>query len=324
MPTYSKDFTTEFHSLQRIYRVPRPPVDTDKGAASGKEATHRKMASAAVTFSALRPSPARRRLHLSDPPLLQRLKLSARLPRFPSSSSPALFRRTHLTGGTGTTHFLFTPKASVGSVEYAVEPGTGVKFPKALRVPGSSSSLSLLGTGYREKVFAIIGVKVYAAGFYAESSIRESLSDWKGQTAAELSEDSSFFSSMFEAPVEKSLDIVLVRDVDGKTFWNALDDVISPRIKNPTGDDESSALSTFRRTFQQRELKKETCICLTWVRPSRMLISISSAGSPTAVDAEILSSNINLALFDGFFGKNPVSSTLKASVTDGLKMMMIS
>ncbi|XP_042379251.1 fatty-acid-binding protein 3, chloroplastic-like isoform X1 [Zingiber officinale] len=161
------------------------------------------MASADVAFSVLRPSPAVRRLRLSDPPSLQRSKLSARLPRF-RSSSPALFRRTHLT------RFLFIPKASVGSAEYAVEPATGVKFPKALRVPGSSSSLALLGTGYREKVFAIIGVKVYAAGFYAESSIRDSLSDWKGRrTAAELSEDSSFFSSMFEG---KSLHVSLPSD----------------------------------------------------------------------------------------------------------------
>lgn len=64
---------------------------------------------------------------------------------------------------------------------------------------------------------------------------------------------------------------MLVRDVDGKTFWDALNDVISPRIKNPTGNDES-AISTFKNTFQGRNLKQGTLILLTWLEPSKMLV----------------------------------------------------
>lgn len=52
-----------------------------------------------------------------------------------------------------------------------------------------------------------------------------------------------------------------------------------------------------------------------------MQISISSSGFPSNVDAEIKSMNVNLALYDGFFGDNPVSPTLKASVADGLRML---
>lgn len=37
--------------------------------------------------------------------------------------------------------------AAVGSSEHVVEPGTNVKFPRELRVPGCSGSLILLGTG---------------------------------------------------------------------------------------------------------------------------------------------------------------------------------
>lgn len=74
--------------------------------------------------------------------------------------------------------------------------------------------------------------------------------------------------------MEKSLKIVLVRDVDGKTFWDAFDDAISPRIKAPTSIDES-ALSTFRSIFQGRVLKKGTFIFLTWLEPSKMLVSLN-------------------------------------------------
>lgn len=69
------------------------------------------------------------------------------------------------------------------------------------------------------------------------------------------------------------MQIVLVRDLDGKTFWDALDDAISPRIKSPTPVDES-ALSTFRSIFQGRPLKKGTFIFLTWLDPTKMLVSM--------------------------------------------------
>lgn len=74
------------------------------------------------------------------------------------------------------------------------------------------------------------------------------------------------------AQAEKSLQIVLVRDVDGKTFWDALDEAISPRIKSPSSDDKT-ALSTFREIFQNRPLNKGSVILLTWINPSKMLVS---------------------------------------------------
>lgn len=243
------------------------------------------------------------------------IQSSSQIPK--SSPSAKLHHPYHLSISSKRPLSILTPKASVGSVEYVVEPATNVKFPKEITVPGCSDSLVLLGTGYREKVFAIIGVKVYASGFYAKCSIRDILDSWKGKSADEVLEDSSLFSSILHAPLEKSLKIMLVRDVDGKTFWNALNDVISPRIKEPTAIDES-ALSTFRSTFQDRNLKQGTLIILSWVEPSKMLVSISSDGLPTNVDAEIMSMNVTSSLFDAFFGKSPVSPTLKASVANGI------
>lgn len=219
----------------------------------------------------------------------------------------------------------FSPKAaaasSVGSPEYAEEPATKVKFQTILSLPGCSSPLSLIGTGYREKVFAIIGVKVYAAGLYMNQSILSGLDAWKGQSSQKIQEDSSLFNSIFQARLEKVLQIVLLRDLDGKTFWDALDDAISPRIKVPAPADES-ALSTFRSIFQGRPLKKGTFIFLTWVDPTKMLVSVSSGGLPSAVDATIESMNVTLALFDVFFGSAPVSPSLKAAVSNGLATML--
>ncbi|KAK3011381.1 hypothetical protein RJ639_012451 [Escallonia herrerae] len=218
----------------------------------------------------------------------------------------------------------FSPKAaasSVGSAEYTEEPSTKVKFQTSLSLPGCSSALSLLGTGYREKVFAIIGVKVYAAGLYVNQAILSKLDAGKGRSATEIQEDSHLFDSIFQAPLEKSLDIVLVRDVDGKTFWDALDDAVSPRIKSPTPVDKS-ALSTFRSIFQGRPLKKGTSIFLTWLDPTKMLVSVSADGMPSGVDATIESTNVTWALYDVFFGGDPVSPSLKASVANGLATVL--
>ncbi|CAM8979008.1 unnamed protein product [Rhodiola kirilowii] len=211
--------------------------------------------------------------------------------------------------------------AAAGRSEYTEEPGTKVKFQTTISLPGCSSPLLLLGTGFREKVFAIIGVKVYAAGFYVNDSMLSKLTSWSGRSHTDIQNDAALFKSIYEDPLEKSLQIVLVRDVDGKTFWDALNDAISPRIKAQSSVDES-ALRTFRTTFEGRPLKKDTFIFLTWLEPSKMLISISPEGLPSAVDATIESRNVTAALFDVFLGDGPVSPTLKASVSNGLASML--
>lgn len=52
--------------------------------------------------------------------------------------------------------------------------------------------------GYREKVFAIIGIKVYAAALYANQSIFSKLDAWKSRSAVELQQDSSLVDAMFQ------------------------------------------------------------------------------------------------------------------------------
>lgn len=196
-----------------------------------------------------------------------------------------------------------------------------MKFLTSLSFPGCSDSLTLFGTGYREKVFAIIGVKVYASGLYLNQSIVNELNAWKGQSKDVIQGNSSLFKTIFQSPLEKLLQIVLVRDVDGKTFWDALSDAISPRIAKPTTADET-ALTTFRSVFQDRPLKKGNFIFLTWLNPTKLLVSVSSEGIPSTADATIESANVTYALFDVFLGDSPVSPSLKASVAQCLSKVL--
>ncbi|KAF8718698.1 hypothetical protein HU200_024999 [Digitaria exilis] len=201
---------------------------------------------------------------------------------------------------------------------FVTEGSTNVKFPRELTVPGYTGSLVILGTGYRDKFF----VKEYAAAFYMDYSLSIDTEQWKQKIGMESFDSNSVFDAIFKAQVVKSLSINLVRDVDGKTFVNALNDVIARQIKEPNVEEESS-LSTFQNIFLGRNLKQGTSIYLTWLEPSRMLISISENQDPCQVDAEIKSATVNYALYNGFFGNSPVSPSLRSSTSKLLEALLM-
>lgn len=154
-----------------------------------------------------------------------------------------------------------------------------------------------MAIGFREEKIAIISVKVYAAGLYVDAIITSYLVSWSGKLESHIEQDNPFFNAIFEALVEKSLQIVLVRDIDGETFWGALDEALSSRLKT-TGAAEQKALEIFRETFQGRSLKRGTIIYLNWLKPSILLVSISSDGYPSVADVTIDPSAVAFALFD--------------------------
>ncbi|KAI4388236.1 hypothetical protein MLD38_000583 [Melastoma candidum] len=85
---------------------------------------------------------------------------------------------------------------------------------------------------FRDKVFVVIGVKVYPEGLYTDQLIVPNWNAWKGMSKAEIHRDESFFNSIHivdhqaTSLIDKSLRIVLVRDVDGETFWKSFHDTL--------------------------------------------------------------------------------------------------
>ncbi|XP_066329965.1 fatty-acid-binding protein 3, chloroplastic-like [Miscanthus floridulus] len=237
-----------------------------------------------------------------------------------AASKSGLACRVARSGGGGARWLPVSCAAGGGAVgdAFVTEDTTNVKFLRELTVPGYTYPLVAVGTGYRDKFF----VKVYAAAFYVDYSLRLDTEQWKEKIGIESFDGSSVFDSIFKAPVVKSLSIILVRAVDGKTFVNALNDVIVRQIKNPNAEEESS-LSTLQNTFLGRNLKQGTSIYLTWLEPKRMLISISENQDPRQIDAEIESATVNYALYDGFFGKSPVSPSLRSSTAQLLEALLL-
>ncbi|KAL3675575.1 hypothetical protein R1sor_025523 [Riccia sorocarpa] len=211
-------------------------------------------------------------------------------------------------------------RASVGVENEVTEPVTGIKFSKNETPQGASKDLILAGVGVREKKVAILKVKVYAVGLYVEPSVVSSLEQWKSKGASNLEKDEAFFKALVAAPVEKSLRIVLARDIEGGQFWGALDEALKPRLKSAgAGEEGEKALAAFGDVFKKRPIKERTVIFLTWSQPSTLHISVSAEGaSPSAPDATIDSESLLYSLYDVFLGKDSVSPSAKAAIAKGI------
>lgn len=233
--------------------------------------------------------------------------------------SPSLVRASELSG-----RKRLRINAAVGADNVVTEPATSINFATSLTVPGSSTELSFLGAGVREKQIAFLKVKVYAVGVYAEGQVRASLKSWTGKSAAELATDDAVYKELAEAPVEKALQIVLARDVDGATFWGALDEALVPRLKaGGAGADGDKALAALGDVFRSRSLKKGFVITFTWVQPTSLKIALSeSPSAPLNNEASIESKALLSALFDVFLGPNAVSPSAKLAVADGIAKLI--
>lgn len=210
---------------------------------------------------------------------------------------------------------------SEGVEKEVVEPVTGIKFAKSTNAPGASKELVLAGAGVRiKKVFAAVKVKVYAVGLYVDPSAVSSLQAWKSKGTKEIEKDESFSKTLIDLPVEKSIRIVLARDVEGAQFWGALGDALAPRLKAlGAGAAGEQALNTFGDVFKNRPLKDKTVVFLTWTQPSTLHVSIApEGGSPSAPDASIESAALLSSLYDVYLGKDPVSPSAKASIAEGI------
>ncbi|KAG6548003.1 hypothetical protein Mapa_010437 [Marchantia paleacea] len=211
-------------------------------------------------------------------------------------------------------------RATVGVGDEVVEPVTGIQFSRSTNGSGASRELVLAGVGVREKKIAFLKVKVYAIGLYVDPAAISSLEAWKSKGSSELVKDESFSKALIDVPFEKSLRIVLARDVDGATFWGALGETLAPRLKAAgAGAAGEQALNSLGDVFKNRPLKDKTVVFLTWTQPSTLHISIApEGGSPSAPDASIESAALLSRLFDVYLGKDPVSPSAKASIAKGI------
>ena len=202
-----------------------------------------------------------------------------------------------------------------------VEPATKVSFPKTFNVHGGDT-MQCIGAGVREKKIAIINVKVYGVAMYVDP--------------AGCKEEMANGGSLLTGSFDKALLVQLVRNVDGKTFWEALDEAVGPRIRRiatdmATAEDEDGNFmatvaeaaevaeekamdecDSIKGLFQGRKLRKDDKV-LIWWSPKKGKFEIGVVGG---TPLELTSPQLAQAVFDVYCGDDPISPVAYQSFVD--------
>jgi hypothetical protein len=174
-----------------------------------------------------------------------------------------------------------------------------------------------LGAVVRAKKIAILNVKVYAVALYveAERAARElgvrSRGGFFDGGGGDV--DGDYCAALVDGAFCKALRIDLVRDVDGSTFYEALEEAMGPRVRMMG---EGEALAAFGDFFGSRsKLAKGTAIMMLWRPDGAVEVATcvdgaargaSAFAAPDAPELAVQSPGLGRALFETFLGESSV------------------
>ena len=195
----------------------------------------------------------------------------------------------------------------------AVEPATKISF------DDTSNSLTLLGTGVREKKIAILNVKVYAVAMYADKS--------------------KLTSDLLNGDFEKEILIQLNMKVEASDFFKALEEALIPRISRiatdmaTKEDDEGNFMTTtaeFSEECEDLALKEMELIrnglsgAKKLEKGTKVRFTFKELGGDVAmvmessgVETTFKSYELAKALLDVYVGDDPISVEAKKAFEAG-------
>ena len=178
----------------------------------------------------------------------------------------------------------------------------------------------------RAKKIAIVSVKVYSVALYveAEPAARELGIRSRGGFFAS---DGDFCTALVDGAFHKALRIDLVRDVEGATFYEALEAAMGERVRLVG---EGASLDAFSAFFGGRKLTKGTAILMLWrpdgkvevatcADPGQAVSAFAASDAPQlAVDAP----GLGRALFETYLGDASVVPAGRAAWAAGAKALL--
>lgn len=236
--------------------------------------------------------------------------------RAPKTSSSSRSHRHH--------HRIITK--SLASI--IIEPQTKIQFPE------TSNALKLLGVGVREKKIAILNVKVYAVGFYADetkmnSIKKDNVNDGEGLL-------------LLNGNFEKEIVIKLNMSVNAKDFFKALEEALVPRISRiatdmaTREDDEGNFMTTTaeyseeceERALEEMEmirdglgeggkLEKGAQISFTFLETGGEMAMVMKSSLSSGTEIAFKSYELAKALLDVYVGDDPISVEAKKAFEAG-------
>lgn len=179
-----------------------------------------------------------------------------------------------------------------------------------------------MGAAVRTKKIAFLGVKVYAVALYVEA---EKAAHEMGvrNRGGFFENDGDFCSALVDGGFIKSLQIELVRDVEGATFVEAFNEALRPRM-SLTG--ELSTLESFKTFFEDKKLTKGTNIVLMYRTDATLDVAVRAQRpadwTNMVADLSIASPSLCRALFEVFLGENSVVPDARKEWANGARALL--
>lgn len=137
-----------------------------------------------------------------------------------------------------------------------------IKLPKSVTPSPSSKPLNIIGYGLTDMEIHFLQIKFTAIGVYVDAEVASHLQAWKGKSAAELLKDDSFFDALLQAPVEKYIRVVVIKEIKGSQYGLQLEGAVRDRLAaiDKYEDEEEEALAKVVEFFQGKYLKQNSVI----------------------------------------------------------------
>ena len=209
-----------------------------------------------------------------------------------------------------------------------IEPQTKIQFPE------TSNALKLLGVGVREKKIAILNVKVYAVGMYADETKMNSIKK------DAINDDEGLL--LLNGNFEKEIVIKLNMSVNEKDFFKALEEALVPRISRiatdmaTREDDEGNFMTTTaehseeceERALEEMEmirdglgkggkLEKGAQISFTFLETGGEVAMVMKSSLSSRTEIAFKSYELAKALLDVYVGDDPISVEAKKAFEAG-------
>eukprot|EP01025_Chloroclados_australasicus_P017060 TRINITY_DN1869_c0_g1_i9.p1 TRINITY_DN1869_c0_g1~~TRINITY_DN1869_c0_g1_i9.p1 ORF type:complete len:311 (-),score=31.30 TRINITY_DN1869_c0_g1_i9:320-1135(-) len=217
-------------------------------------------------------------------------------------------------------------QASTDEFKTFTEPKSGVEFPATLHSWNSDlETFRVLGAGCRVKKVLMLSAKVYAVAAYVEGA--KATNEFGIRSRGGFFDDavaSEYCDAIMDGSFSKMLVIQLVRDVDGATFVEALDEALEPRM-SLTG--EMSTLEDFKQVFVGRNLTANTTVALLWV-PGKSRLEVAITPQPPKDWSKVTpektfeSAGLCRSLYEVWLGDNCVIQEARESYAQGVQKLI--
>eukprot|EP00475_Leptophrys_vorax_P011244 TRINITY_DN17766_c0_g1_i1.p1 TRINITY_DN17766_c0_g1~~TRINITY_DN17766_c0_g1_i1.p1 ORF type:complete len:218 (-),score=20.81 TRINITY_DN17766_c0_g1_i1:71-724(-) len=141
----------------------------------------------------------------------------------------------------------------------------GIPFPQ--KTMTTTKPLSLLAHGMTDMEIHFLQIKFTAIGIYLDSeTILTHLNNYKGKTGDDLLQDDSFFDTLISAPVEKSVRVVVIKEIKGSQYGLQLESWVRDGLAaiDKYEDEEEEELEKLIAFFQSKYFKQHSVITFTF------------------------------------------------------------